>query len=110
GNAGNGDNTNQGDFIYTNVYRISPGAAADLSTRAFTIVDRGGSSVITDGSGSLSVGYSRIQPAAGSTTPSGVAIFGFRVTNTLVSEAGVPASPLLTSVRTYAEIDGAVNT
>jgi len=66
--------------------------------------------MITDGSGDLSVGYSRIQPGAGSTTPAGVAIFGFRQAGTLVTEAGVPASPLLLSARIYAEVNGPVNT
>lgn len=115
GNAANGDVTNRGDFIYTRVDRVAPATTApppppDTSTRAFTISDRGGLSVITDGSGALSVGYSRIQPDSGRTTPSGVAIFGFRVNNVLVTEAGVPASPLLTSGRIYAEVAGAVNT
>ena len=110
GNAANGDISNQGDFIYTRVDRVDP-AIADPSIRAFTIVDRGGSSVITDGSGNLSVvGYSRIQPAPGSTTPAGVAIFGLTQNNVLVTEAGVPASPLLTSARIYAEVTGIVNT
>jgi hypothetical protein len=113
GNAANGDISNQGDFIYTRVDRVDAAASApptDLSVRAFTMVDRGGSSVITDGSGALSLGYSRIQPASGSTTPAGVAIFGFRQSGTLVTEAGVPASPLMTSARIYAEVAGAVNT
>jgi hypothetical protein len=116
GNAANGDLTNQGDFIYTRVERVDPASAPppppppDLSTRAFTMVDRAGVSVITDGSGDLSVGYSRIQPDAGSTTPSGVAIFGFRPGGVLVTEAGVPASSLLTSARIYAEVNGPVNT
>jgi hypothetical protein len=74
------------------------------------IVDRGGFSVITDGSGSETVGYSRIQPDNGNTAPAGVAIFGFRQSNVLVTEAGVPASPLLTSARIYAEVNDPVNT
>ncbi|MBI4472992.1 MAG: hypothetical protein HY646_10015 [Acidobacteria bacterium] len=111
GNAANGDNSNQGDFIYTSVARVEPGAATpDTSTRSFTITDRSGSSVATDGSGDLTVGYSRIQPASGSTTPTGVAIFGFRQGKVLVTEAGVPASPLITSGRIYAEVNGPVNT
>jgi hypothetical protein len=100
GNAANGDLTNQGDYIYTNVYRIG---ALDLSVRAFTMVDHGGVSVITDGSGDLTAGYARIQPSSG-TTPSGVAIFGERVGGTLVTEAGVPASAPLQSGRIYAEV------
>ncbi|HYR43636.1 MAG TPA: choice-of-anchor V domain-containing protein [Terriglobia bacterium] len=109
GNAANGDFTNQGDRIYTQVIRVDPAAAPpppDLSTHAFTIVDRGGQSIITDGSGDLSQGqgYARIQPNAGATTPTGVAIFGFRKNNVLISETGVLATAKLTSGRIYAEI------
>jgi len=114
GNAGNGDLTDLGDFIYTRVDRVDPAAPAppppDLSTRAFMIVNRGGVSVITDGSGDQTVGYSRIQPDNGNTAPAGVAIFGFRQNNVLVTEAGVPASPLFTNARIYAEVSGPVNT
>ena len=111
GNAANGDVSNQGDFVYTSVTRVAPSEAApDTSTRSFAITDRSGSSVATDGSGDLTVGYSRIQASSGSTTPAGVAIFGFRQGNVLVTEAGVPASPLITSGRIYAEVNGPVNT
>src|SRR6185369_6440277 len=87
GNAANGDSTNQGDFIYTSVAKVDPanvGPPPDLSTKAFTMVDRGGVSMVTDGSGGFSAGYARIQPSAGNTTPAGVAIFGFRQAGTLV--------------------------
>jgi hypothetical protein len=64
----------------------------------FSIANMGGMSTSTDGSGDLNVGYSRIQPGAGSTTPAGVAILGYRDSaNTLVTETGVPASPLMTA-------------
>jgi hypothetical protein len=77
----------------------------------YSISDRGGLSVITDGVGSnTATGFATVQPSANSTAPSGVAIFGYRLNNVLVSEAGVPASPLLQNVRIYAEIGGSVNT
>jgi hypothetical protein len=113
GNAANGDFSNQGDFIYTRVYNVdaaAPPPPVGVSSLPFTLVDRSGMSAITDGAGDLALGYSRIQPNAGSTTASGVAIFGLRQDNILVTEAGVPASPLLTSVRMYAEVAGPVNT
>jgi Reeler domain len=115
GNAANGDGNNTGDFIYVGApIRIDPAAAPppppDLTTRAFTLVDRGGVSVITDGSGDLSVGYARIQPASGNTTPSGVGIFGLRQGGVVVTEAGVPTSVRLTSARIYAEVTATVNT
>src|SRR5262249_37165755 len=110
GNAANGDLTNQGDFIYTRVDRVHPAAARlpppppVLSTHAFTMVDRGGVSLITDGSGDLTVGYARILPDAGKTAPSGVGIFGLRSDGIVVTEAGVPASEKLTGARVYAEV------
>jgi len=112
GNAANGDFSPNGDFIYTRVDRVPPAAAPPTETtvKPYTLVDRGGMSVITDGSGGLRVGYARIQPDSGQTTPAGVAIFGGRTGNTLVSETGVPAAPALTTGRIYAEIAGAVNT
>ncbi len=111
GNAANGNIENTGDFIYTRVDRIDPVASTGTSVRAFTLVDRGGVSLITDGAGPApEVGYTRIQPNAGSTTPAGVAIFGSRTNGVLVSETGVPASRVLLTGRIYAEIGGAVNT
>jgi hypothetical protein len=115
GNAANGDLTNQGDFIYTRVDKVDPAAGPPPpppppTSIPFTMVDRGGMSVITDGSGDLSVGYARIQPDAGKTVPSGVAIFGLRQSNVVVTEAGVPASPLVTSARIYAERTSVLDT
>src|SRR5206468_4975632 len=89
GNAANGDISNQGDFIYARIDRIDPQPApppVDTSVRAFSFGDRAGVSVITDGGGDLSAGYSRIQADTGSTTPTGVAIFGLRQNNVVVTE------------------------
>jgi sugar lactone lactonase YvrE len=58
---------------------------------------------------SLTTGYGRIRPISGA-TPSGVAIYGYRSGNYLISETGVPASPLLTSGRIHAEVGDPVNT
>jgi sugar lactone lactonase YvrE len=77
----------------------------------FAITDRGGTSLATTGdSRSIQTGYGRIQPSAGSVTPSGLAIFSYRPGNYLISEAGVPATPTLGSGRIYAEINGPVDT
>src|SRR5437016_1628060 len=77
----------------------------------FTIGDRGGFSLVSSGiSSSTTVGYAGIQPSTGSTTPSGLAIFGYRQNNVLVTEASVPASPLLSSGRIYAEVNTTLNT
>ena len=77
----------------------------------YSIPNLGGLSVITDGTGAATItGFATVTPSAGSTTPSGVSIFGYRPGGVLVSETGVPASPLLTNGRIYAEIAGSVNT
>jgi len=101
-------------------YRVkSKDAASNLATgvdntfiTAFWISSLGGVSRITDGSGQLVTGYGRILATSGSTTPSGVAIFGLRQNGILVTEAGVPDSPLISSGRIYAEVssNGLVNT
>jgi hypothetical protein len=70
----------------------------------FSITNNTGISTVTEGTDELSVGQATIEPATGNTAPSGVAIFGFRSGGALVSEAGVPDSPLITSGRTYIEV------
>jgi hypothetical protein len=112
GNAANGNIQSTGDFVYTRIDRIDPAAQIDNSVRAYTLVDRGGVSLVTDGVGAApEVGYTRIQPGAGSTTPAGVAIFGSRTAGVLVSETGVPATAALSQGIMYAEIVGnTVNT
>ena len=64
---------------------------SQATTKAFTLTDKSANSLITDGAGELKQGYARILPNSGATTPSGVAIFGFRTNDVLVTEAGVPA-------------------
>lgn len=73
-------------------------------SQPFSIGDKGATSVITDGNGGIAIGYARILPGAGQTTPSGVGIFGEKLGGVLVSEAGVPASPRITHGRIYAEV------
>src|SRR5262245_30891709 len=77
----------------------------------YRLADRGGISLTTSGSADPVVaGYARIQPDNTSTTPSGLAIFGLRQGGVLVSETGVPATPLIKSGRLYAEVLGSVKT
>lgn len=77
----------------------------------YAIANLGGLSVITDGAGSTtSTGFATVQPDSGNSTPAGIAMFGYRVNGTLVSETGVPAAPPLFSGRIYAEVGSAVNT
>ena len=85
----------------------SPGTPS-LNTVPFTSSDRGTTSVLTQGdSATPSVGYARVTAPSGG-APSGLAIFGYRPNGVLVSEAGVPASRLLTRGRIAAQRTSAV--
>src|SRR5207244_278583 len=65
-------------------------AQSTTSSVPYSTPDRGGTIIETaGGSDRIMVGYGRVQPSSG-TTPSGVAIFGFRQNGVLVTEAGVP--------------------
>jgi hypothetical protein len=86
---------------------IATGTDATFIT-GYSITNLGGVARISDGLGSLAIGYGMITPSAGSTTPSGVGIFGYRPAGVLVTEAGVPDSPLITSGRTYAEVSASL--
>ncbi len=78
---------------------------------SFSIANAGAVSSETSGNGAaLSTGYATIQPTGGTTSPAGMAIFGFREKGVLVSEASVPAAAALRSGRIYAEVNGPVNT
>lgn len=77
----------------------------------YNIPNRGGVSLTTSGIPATTVtGYGAVVPNSGSATPAGVAIFAYRQNGIVVSEAGVPASPLIQSARIYAEINSVVNT
>jgi hypothetical protein len=81
-----------------------------LDTR-YSISNLGGVSLITDGAGSsTATGFGTIQPDNGNSSPSGVAIYGYRLSGVLVSEAGVPAAAPILSGRIYAEMGSVVNT
>ena len=82
------------------------------ATESFSIPDRGGQSITSSATGkTLRVGYGGIRADAGSTTPSGIAIFQFRDSDgVLISEAGVPAVEPVQEGRIFAEVNGPVNT
>jgi hypothetical protein len=84
------------------------GGSAQIS---FTLADGGAASPSTDGSPSnLGVGYATIQINSGNVVAAGIAVLGFRTNGTLVSEVGVPISPLLITGRIYTEVIGQINT
>ena len=103
--------TPAGTSVPFNGFTITAGSTPGSSTVSYSVPLSGGMSTTSQGgSGTASVGYARIQPSSGNTTPSGLAIFGFRQNNVLVSEAGVPASPLIRSGRIFAEVNRTVST
>jgi TonB family protein len=77
----------------------------------FSIADRGAAALTTDGSGNnVGVGFATVQANTGSAVPAGVAVIAFRLNGTLVTEVGVPISPLLRTGRIYAEVSGPLDT
>ena len=81
------------------------------ATKSFSIPNLGGWSTTSSGTETdLKEGYGRISAETGSTTPSGIAIFGFRQGGVLIAEAGVPATEPVQEGRIFAEVNGPVNT
>ena len=95
----------------TTATSIALTVARTVGTEPFSITDRGGTSLTSQGSsGATTVGYGRVRPDDSGTTPSGLAIFGFTSNGVLVSEASVPATAPVQSGRIFAEVNGPVNT
>jgi hypothetical protein len=99
-------------------FAISTGGRAFLKARitdalpvAYTVPPRGGFSITNEGAATSepTVGYVRVRNA-GSRAPTGLAIFGLRQNNALVTEATVPASVPMMSGRIYAEVGNGVST
>ena len=88
------------------------GDTCAAGTESFSIPNLGGRSITSSGTEeTVRVGYGRISAAAGSTTPSGIAIFQFRDSQgVLITEASVPATRLIQEGRIFAEVEGPVNT
>jgi C-terminal processing protease CtpA/Prc len=102
----NGGRTYVNGFTQVMVNQIQAAAAQT----PFSIADRGAVTWTTpDTAGDPVVGSARIQPSGG-TTPSGLAIFGLRQNNVLVTETTVPATSALHTGRIYAEIGASVDT
>jgi hypothetical protein len=71
---------------------------------AYSVPDRGAATYNTLGSGSLTVGYARVQPNTGSTTPAGYLTFSYRTNGVLVSETSVPISSPIAMGRIYSVV------
>lgn len=76
----------------------------------YATANRGGTTIETlGGTESLIVGYGRALPTA-STTPTGVAMLAVEQNGVVVSETGAPGTTTINSGRTFAEINGPINT
>src|SRR5687767_1103755 len=91
---------------------LAQNTIAPNAIRPYQILDGGLSfnSENSSDSASPSIGYTRIRLTSGRSTPAGIAVFGLRQNNVLVTEAAVPAAPSITSGRIFAEINGFVDT
>ena len=98
-------------FTITVMAPVTPPEPGTIGVESFEIPNLGGWSTTSNGTEAATrSGYGRIRAEAGSTTPSGIAIFGFRQDGVLVAEAGVPASEPVQEGRLFAEVNGPVNT
>jgi hypothetical protein len=96
--------------IITILITVTGHAQTRTSSVPFSTPDRGGVVVETLGdSFVITAGYARVQPSL-STTPTGAAIFALRQNGVLVAEAAVPGMNTMVSGRTYAEVNGPINT
>ncbi len=106
-------NLNIADTENNRILELTPktGPVAPGGSESFSIADRGGQSTTSSGTEWVTrSGYGRIRPDAGRSTPSGIAIFGFRQGGVLIAEAGVPATEPVREGRIFAEVRGPVNT
>ena len=107
-----------GSSSTSGVLSVMP-ASTLFTGSSFNVRNLGAALLSTPGtSETANVGYAAIQTDPGSLTPSGLAIFGlhktgvpgFGDTGLLITEAGVPATPLIQTGRLYAEVNGPVDT
>ncbi len=86
---------------------VTPPGTGTVEPEPFSIPNLGGWSTMSNGTeANPRAGYGRIRAEAGSTTPSGIAIFGFGQGGVLIAEAGVPASEPVQEGRIFAESSG----
>ena len=85
----------------------SPGIPS-VNTLPFSMTERSTNSLVTQGAAAEpQIGYARVTGSSGA-APAGLAIFSYRQNGVMVSEAGVPASKLMTQGILYAETNAAV--
>jgi hypothetical protein len=109
-----GNQTTSAAVIVTVLNSGPPSSPPNMSSSgsvAYSLSDRGAALVTeTVNSGSIAVGYARVQTDVGSSALGGAAIFSFHSNGAVVSETSVPLSPLVQSGCMYVEVKGVVNT
>ena len=94
-----------------NPLSVTPLDGAAGATFAYTISPGGFFRIQTDGSpAAAKVGWVKLTPDAGTSTPVGAGVFSLIQSGTLVTEAGVPASASTTHARIYVDMSGAHST
>jgi sugar lactone lactonase YvrE len=103
-------NTSSGDLSGTMRFTASDGTPLLLrlngeinSSFKYSIKPQGTYSAELDRPAGLGVGYAVITPDAGMAAPAGSAVFQFKVDGSVVTEAGVGASPSTTQARIYVD-------
>jgi hypothetical protein len=81
-------------------------AGATTSRVAYVLDPNGAARVELDRPAGLAVGYAALRPDPGSPPPAGAALFRFQPGGTLVTEAGVAATPATTSARIFVDQAG----
>jgi hypothetical protein len=82
--------------------------STSTSSTSSSVTIAGGTSVTSTADQAMRIGSAEVSGT--DAAPSGLAIFGYRQNNALISEAGVSASGPVSRGRIYAEVGGAVNT
>ncbi len=109
--AGNLFIADWGNHLVRKLTPVGGSGTSPAETESFSIPNLGGWTTTSNGTERTTrEGYGRIRADAGSTTPSGIAIIGYRPGGVLVAEAGVPASEPVREGRIFAEVNGPVNT
>ncbi len=91
--------------------RVTPVGETTASSFHYSILAGGVYLLRTDGSPvDAKVGWVRLTPDEGTSTPVGSGAFGYNPGNVLESESGVPAAPATTHARIYVDLSGNHNT
>jgi hypothetical protein len=109
------DATETGTFEITDKYGapfvVQPVGGTPNSSFTYSIPPAGSFHFQTDGSPTeIRVGWVKLTPDEGTSTPVGSGVFGYNPGSTLESESGIPSSTATTHARVYVDLSGNHNT